>query len=662
MLPSLYKAALFQALAIGLAGWLPAAALTGADSAGTGAGDAGIQKTLDNILAKEGISMGGAFRSQYLHSSISGPSTVDTRRSEEGVEYTSVDFDIRARPNTATQGRLIVRMHQDWRNFFSDIGNPINTRWISIDGNMKGMYRYNAGDYKQKYSPLTLYTAEPDVMYEPTIFASDRQEAMDEAFVGGHERLLQGVNLNFDAALDRGSNPLLREIHFNLMGSRLRNVDISIQNGNKTTDNVEAANAEKYLAASNLDLTLPVGASLGGSYLLIFDKKGSFASTGGNPDTAAQWTSIVAGRAGYDLATLTGAKDWNIGISAEYAMSKDDTNWFAAPNDSALTKSTIDGSALLARLYGSWKPGRAFGVKVGVNYLKNEANYRNELAQSPVFIGERILNIENDSTPLLRRTDDVRTRNYSTFDAMYQHVFKFSPSAATNLWQKAPFSKNAYNSSIMTQGEMAAFAALRADTALQLIMPFGPATPNRGGIQSDVTLSFLDDRIEAQALFASLENVTGVKVDSVRALPVTKFAQMGGGLKIEAGALIGLSLPFTLSGSFIRSSAENGGIAADTSHPSLKVTSDFINAGMQYSFWKRFALLGGYQKIENTINHGGTEAKQTQIHYAGGLDYKVAAGAHLLFSLGRVSVDNPAGPVDTDFSQLQTDLFLTVHF
>ncbi len=647
-------------MALSLACWLPAAALEGADPATKNADDAGVQKTLDNIMSKEGISMGGAFRSQYLHSSISGPSVSENKRSEEGVEFTSVDFDIRARPNTATQGRLIIRMHQDWRNFFSDIGNPINTRWISLDGNINGMFHYNAGDFKQKYSPLTMYAPEIGVMYEPTIFASDRQEAQDDAFVGGNERLLQGVNLNFDASVDKGTTNLLREIHFNVLGSRLRNVDVSIQNGAKPTDNVEAAIAEKYLASGNLDVSAPFGLSLGGTYLLLFDKKGSYAATKDVYDTAAQWTTIAAGRAGYDLATLTGSKDWNVGFTSEYAMSKDDTNHYKGPGATGLVNGTINGSALLGKVYGSFNSGKTFGVKVGVNYLKNDAGYRNEMAQSPVFIGERVLNIENDTTA--SRTDNVRSPNYSTFDAMYQHVFKFVPSAATNLWARAPFSKNSYNSSIMTQSEMAAFAAKRADTSLQLVMPFGPATANRTGIQSDITFSFLDDRIEAQAVYANLQNVSGVKVDSLRSLPITKFGQMGGGAKIELGKFIGYSLPLTLSGSFVRSTADNGGITADTLHRSLKVTSDFINAGLMFSFWKKFSLLGGYQEFVNTFTRAGVDSKQTQSHYAGGLDYRVATGAHVLFSLGEVKVNNPAGAVDRDFSQLQTDLFLTVHF
>jgi hypothetical protein len=643
-------------LLAGLVCAVPASSAESLDAPKTGAP---AEKLLEGILAKEGITLGGEFRSQYLHSSIGGPAALSSRRSEESVEFTSVDFDIRARPNTATQGRLMVRMHQDWRNFFSDIGNPINTRWISIDGSLKEMFSYHIGDFQQRYSPLTLHAPEFDVLYEPALFSGNRREAMDEAFLGNRNRLLQGVNLNFDAAVDRGSKGLFKELHVNVLGSRLRNVETSIQNGNKATAAIERSLVEKFLTAANTDMIFPFGASFGGSGLLIFDKNGSYAGPG-EADTATQNTRILSGRAGYDMATLTGSEDWNVGFTAEYAMSKDDTNYYATPTDSVITRASIDGSALLARLSGSWKAGKAFGIRLGLNYLNNSADYRNELAQSPVFVGERILNIENDTAKV--RTNGVDARNYSTFDAMYEHVFKFAPSEQTNLWQRAPFSKNSYRNSIMTQGEMAAFAANRTDMALQMVMPFGPATPNRGGIQSDLTLSFLDERIEAQAVFAALENVSGVKVDSTASLPNTKFTQAGGGLKVEAGALIGLSLPFTLSGSLIRSTADNAGIAGDTVHTATKATSDFLNAGMQYSFWKRFSVLAGYQQITNTLTEKAVEAKQVQTHAAGGLGYKVASGANLLFSLGQVKVDNPAGATDADFSQLQTDLFLSVRF
>ncbi len=622
--------------------------------------DSGATKVLENILAKEGISVGGAFRSQYLHSSIEGPGSIPSLRSEEGVEYTSVDFDIRARPNTATQGHLIMRMHQDWRNFFSDIGNPINPRWLSIDGNVHGMFSYSAGDFLRKYSPLTLWAPSPELEYEPALFAGDRREAMDEVFLQDNKRLMQGVDLAFDASVDNNDRALLKEFHADVLGSRLRNVETNIGNGDKPTDFIERALSEKYLAAGNLDMASPMGISLGGSYLLIFDKKGSFAAP--TADTAAQHTWIASGRAGLDLGSLLGAKDWGVSLSAEFAKSTDDTDFYATKTATDVSHDQITGNALLARLQGNWSAGKAFALKAGVNYVSNDAGYRNELAQSPTFMGERVLNIDNDTTRV--RINDPRARNYSTFDALYDHVYKFVPGAATNLWARAPFQKNSWNSQIMTQGEMAAFAATRLDTSLQLVMPFGQATPNRKGIESDLTADAMNGNIEVKGAYAALENATGVMVDTTRSLPVTKFTQAGGGLKVEAGGLLGLSLPLTLSGSFTRSTADNDGIAGDTVHAMTKVTSDFINAGAQWNFWKRFTVLGGWQQITTTVDRAAAETKQIQTHTAGGIDYKVAAGAHLLFTVGQIKVDEPppAAGGDRDFSQLLTDVFMTVHF
>jgi len=150
-----------------------------------------IQKSLENIMAKAGISIGGEFRGQYFSSEASGDSVKTLDRKLETNEYTSVDFDIKARPNEAISARVMFRMHQNWQNFFSDISNPIFSRWISIDGNPLDMFRFNIGDFKEKYSPLTLWAPEIDIMYEPGIFARQRQFAMDEMFLGDNYRVLQ---------------------------------------------------------------------------------------------------------------------------------------------------------------------------------------------------------------------------------------------------------------------------------------------------------------------------------------------------------------------------------------------------------------------------------------------------------------------------------------
>lgn len=649
-------------LAAGLSGaFLPLSAAEAAAAASEPAassGKDGWDRVMESLLAKEGISLSGNFRSQYLHSSIGGSGAVANRRSEESLEYTSVDFDVRARPNTLTQGRLVFRMHQDWRNFFSDVGNPISSRWISIDGQAKGIFRYNVGDFRQRYSPLTLWSPDIALLYEPDIYAAQRRDAMGEFFLGNNDRLLQGVNLNLDASLDNGQTTLLRELHVNLLGSRLRNAQTDIQAGSKPVAFVEMATMEKFLGGGNADLALPFGLSAGASHLLIFDKIGSFNGAG-DPDSMAQWTNISAGRAGFDIGSLLGPKNFSLGLSAEYARSTDDSTRVRGDTN---TSQNIVGSALLARFHGGWKSGSAFGFKVGVDFHRNEADYRNELAQSPSFRGERILNLENDTTGNLARIVDPRAAQYSSFDAMYRHAFKFAPSAGTNLWHKSPFTKNSYSNSIANQSELAAFAANRVDTALQLVMPFGPATANRTGIRSDITLSAWEDRIEVQGLMAFMDEIEGRRADSVRALPATAFTQTGGGLKLEVGSMLGLPYPLTLAGSLVRSTAKNGGIAADTVFRSHDVESDFINAGLRYKFWKRAAVLAGYQEIRTRNIRASVESEEIQKNMGGGLEYKIAEGAYAIFSMNKVEVEPPAGAPNREFSQLQTDLFLTVRF
>lgn len=619
----------------------------------------GWDKMMEGILSKEGISMSGVFRSQYLHSSIGGPGALANRRSEESLEFTSVDFDLRARPNTATQGRLVFRMHQDWRNFFSDVGNPISSRWISIDGRVKDVFRYNIGDFRQRYSSLTLHSPDIGLLNEPEIFAVQRQDAMDEVFLGNNDRLLQGLNLNLDAGVEGTSGAtFLKAMHLNILGSRLRNVETSVQNGSKPVAFTERSPVEKFLAAGNADVALPAGLSLGGSHLSIFDKKGSYAGPG-DADTAAQLTSIWAGRGGFDLASAMGWSNAALSLSGEYAMSSDDSTSFLSDTSEATETRAIDGSALLGTLKGGWSMGKIFGFKIGLDYHRNEPRYRNEMAQSPSFMGERILNIENDTSKV--RTNDARALNYSTFDAMYRHVFKFAPSDQTNLWAKAPFSKNSYSNSILTQSELAAFEAQRLDTALQLVMPFGPATPNRAGFRSNVTFTAWEDRVEVQGMITVMDQIEGLRVDSARVMPKTAFTQAGGGLKLDIGSMFNLAYPLTLSGSLVRSSAENAGIA-DSLFAASKVESDFANAGLRYKFWKRASILAGYQRIRTKGVRNRAETERTQTNMAGGLEYKVAEGAFATFSMNRVSLDPGAGAAEKEFSQLQTDLFLTVRF
>ncbi len=637
-----------------------------------------VLKTLEQIQAKAGISFGGEFQSQFLSAQIGGSAANERRRDAETAEFTAVDFDIKARPNSMTQGRLIFRMQQDWRNFYSDISNPIFARWLSIDGTVKNMFSYNAGMFRQKYTPLTLYTPDVDVLFEPDLFSKQRDIAKNEVFIDDNQRLLQGVNLNFAAEV----YPVFNSLKVNILGSRLRSVETGIKNGSKVSSIIDTSYMEKFLVAGNADMTFLKGVSVGGSFLNIFDNKGSFSKVvhtndaDSIADTMAQNTRIGDFRLGVDVAPIVKAQNWKLGVSAEMAFSSDDSSFYDTLGGIKLEKETISGSAVKAQLNAGYTIPDIFNVSLDAGYLNNTSDFRNELAQSPNFFGRRIMNFENDSLY------NVVSPIYSTFDAMYHQVFKFAPAAtsptALNWWYKEPFTKNSYTSMVFTQTELSKakyryFDSKFLDPSVQLVMPFGPATPNRTGITGNANLGFLNDRVQAKVLFASLKEIDTTIIPATpttvaRTLPKTAFSQVGGGIKVEVGKFIKWKYPFYLSGAVVTSKASNDGIAGDNEFPAASITSNFTTANLYFKFWKRLAFLSGLELIKNDFTTTATFT-ENQVMTAIGLEYKVSDGAYVTGLIGQIDVTHDGVPTKINstestggYNQKLVNLFLRVMF
>lgn len=630
-----------------------------------------IQKTLDTILSKTGISVGGEFKAEYFGAQIGGEGRDSTRRTNESNEFTSVDFDIKARPNDNVTGRVVFRMHQNWQNFFSDISNPIFTRWLSIDGHALDMFRFSVGDYRLKYSPLTVYAPQIDLMYEPYIFARQRELAMEEAFIGNNDRLLQGANLGFDAEIA----PIFDEFHLTFSSARLRTTETSRANGSFIVNNWEVARPfSSYFLGSNLDVTVLKGINVGGSFLNIFEHARSFRGLASDTvaDTSAQFTSILSVRPEVDAAKFLGMDALTLKAGAEIAMSLDDSTRFDTTN--GFTSSTITGNALQAGLEAGYASGDQFKTTLNASFISNDDLFRNELAQSPTFIPSRIMNVENDNVDTLQ--------HYTTFDALYHSVFKFTPQLGTTRWAKAPFMKNSYTRTIYNQKELATIRRSSGlDPTLSLVMPFGPATPNRQGITADLCGSALKGGIEVKGLVFILSEKdldTVIRAsDSARfEVPATGFSQMGGGLKVDVSKFIPDILPYTteLSGSIVLSSAINDGLSDTALHkPKWDIAASVINAGLYWKFFKRAALLGGVQMIGLSATKDTVTCEQAQLHWSAGLEWKVSEGAEVVASYGQIAVANDennrtllrseyAVPTAKDFTQDLIDLSLRVRF
>ncbi len=631
-----------------------------------------IENAVSKVMSKAGINIGGEFRSQFLLSRVTGNAVNEQYRKDEHVEYTSVDFDIAARPNTALQARVIFRLHQDWRNFFSSLKSPVFARWLSVDGLVKNVFSYNVGDFKQKYSPLTLYSPDVDISYEPEIFAKLRRQAMGEVFLGDNERVLQGVNMNFDAEIV----PIFKEFHFNLLGSRLRLAGVGTESA--VADPVEEAEMDKYLLGVNTDMEIIPDLKVGGSVLDIFDSR--YTYHGKSEDSATvkkQQTLVHAERLGFGTGKFIDPEKFNVALNGEIAWSFDDSVWFGdtvISNNNADTiiefdAATTKGTAWKADLSAHVGLGSAGALDIGIGYLRNGFNFRNELAQSPTLLSRRIMNNENDVDTWAL---------FSAFDALYRQVFKFCPSE--NAFElgffKGPMSKIAYTCGLLTQEEM---KTVLLDESLFLVMPFGPATPNRKGLDARLAGDFLEKALLFSVDVKYLNEIIGMsgRPDSsnnalVARWPEATFYEIDGGLSVDIAKLGNWwPYPFIFSGGYKVSNASGDAVTGYTKS-AYSTNVDFINAGVYWTFWKRASLLGGFQYLKNTYDDIYTDYlwDVTQIHWAAGLEYKVAEGGTLTGSFGFTDVqysDEADDVLGTDasesnFRQWQTDLYLTVNF
>ncbi len=638
-----------------------------------------IEETVRKVISKAGINISGEFRSQFLLSRVKGNAVEKNYRKDENVEYTSVDFDISARPNTALQGRLIFRLHQDWRNFFSSLKSPVFARWISVDGLVKNVFSYSIGDFKQKYTPLTLYSPDIDIAYEPEIFAKLRRQAMNEVFLGDNERVLQGVNFNFDAEIV----PIFKEVHFNLLGTRLRLAGVGTDS--KIAQYYEDAIMDKYLLGTNLNMEIIPDLLVGGSVLDIFDSRYSFQDTSEDDATILkQQTLIHAQRLGFGTAPFIDPEKFNIAVNGELSWSFDDSLWWDSDSifvdtvftglDSTIGAATTKGTAWTVDLSAHVGLGSAGNLDLTFGYLRTGLHYRNELTQTPSLLTARIMNSENDPH---------NGSLYSTFDILYRQVFKFCPSenaqnVSNTAWFKGPQSKIAYTNGLLNQEELSEIADT-LDPALYLVMPFGPATPNRKGIQGTLSGDFIDKALLFSITAKYLDEIVGMVVDtSIGKLPETNYYEVGGGLSVDIARLGNWwPYPFVFSGGYTVSNAKNEGLA---SYPATlySVAVDFVNAGLYWTFWKRASLLGGFQLLQTTQNYYNPfysrhlYAALKEIHWAVGLEYKVAEGGTITGSFGFTDVlhtddadEMPGATSDaalSDFRQWQTDLYLTVNF
>ena len=672
-----------------------------------------LESKVDSINAKRGLEITGAIRAVAQSSRFETDndySGLNHMPSVEKDEFVTADINFGFRPWENVRANAMVRLGAGMQEYFASAAKTVSVAWLNVEGNLDDSFYWVVGDFRQQYSPLTLFLPSLDIMYEPQIFARKRYMAEHEQLLEGNQRNLQGVNLQFRKDLGSALGQVRAEGLFARI-NRTAVLDLGGAEGNIMPNEEvfgasQAANMDKFLLAGNFEL-LPVNRNVyvGVTPMYIFDNEDSYSYTYRHPgnnymnpyelesinpyELNPQKTMVVSARLGADVASLIGNNNLILDVTGEFALSNDkvytaDSSYAIeydemgnvvglAKNEDEEPYVALDsfhtedlsGTALLVNANVGYK-NESFGARLGVDFVMNDSNWFNNLAQSPRFFAQRIQNSDKDGQTV---KFGVNSPLYSSFDALYNFDPKFSPVATTlgtddnafagsdvESYSIANYNKNSWTTNVYTRNQLALMETLY-DPALQLALPNGLATPNRMGARATLIGNF-KDFAEVQGMFSMFNQVKGVTIVSNDHMgnitnynyKAASYMEFGGGAKVDIFKMIGFTKPLEISGSYKHSerSIESDFMAAlGGAEIKSEVKSDFINGGLYVQYLPRLGVNLGVQMINteftnvsNAITQNAPLLKGQQMQWMVGFDYNIASNAWLAINFGMINVEN----------------------
>ncbi len=645
-----------------------------------------LQAKADSANAKRGVEIGGSIRAVAQRSSFSTDQDVHSVNKMPNVEhneYVSADLSFGFRPYENVRANVIMRLGGGMQEYFAAAAKTLEAKWLNVEGNIGKNFYWTVGDFRSAISPLSIFNPGIDIMYEPTIFARKRHMAQKEQLLEGNKRNLQGINLQFRQEID----PMIGELRAEAFLARVNRVSVldftgaegNILPGDEIAGTSLASATDKWLVGGNIEL-LPVQKNVyvGVTPMLIFDNENSKSYTYRHPNRDPQGfvpgdaenayerqeinpyeygpqnTFVLSARAGADVGGLVKQKGLSADVVVEYAMSVNKQKTPAYINELGLTvpeaEESINGSALLATVNAGYEVENSWSAGLSLDVVMNDEKWFNNLAQSPSFFAQRVLNSDKDGNTVKY---GVNSPLYSTFDALYNYSPKFTPVARSlgtddnafkdgqsKSYNIAPYNKNSWGSNVYSAAQLALINQM-IDPALQSALPNGLATANRKGFRVSLKGDW-QNKIEAQALVNIFNQVT----PESEAIDNVSYKEFGGGAKFDIAKLAGLNKAAEVSGSFKRS--EN--TVTPKAGTEAKITSNFINIGASFQFLPRLGFTAGFQMIDtdygtsSLINPNvGLDVpfmKSNQTQWMVGFDYVVADNAWLAINFGMINVKN----------------------
>lgn len=625
-----------------------------------------LESKVDSANAHRGLEVTGAIRGVAQASYLTTEQDkfgINTMPDTERDEFVNADFNFGFRPWESVRANAMLRLYAGMQDYFASAAKIIEVPWLNVEGQLGKNFYWVAGDFRQQYSPLTLFNPDIDILYEPTIFARKRHMAEKQQLLEGNKRNLQGVNLQFRADL----NDVLGEIRAEGMFARVNRaqpLDLSGAEGN-ILPNSEiagaslASNMDKFVLAGNLELfPLKKNAYVGLTGMYIFDNEDSYSYTYRHPDndpnasyddpitgetivetgyyarvdinpyeTTPQNTAILAGRFGADVAGMLGNSNLILEATAELALSENedylgikgfvptvagdpnaveiDADLDGVPEYYLETvtydKQELSGVALNVNLNAGYKSD-SWKLLLNADLIYNDSSWFNNLAQSPKFFAQRIQNSDYDGSTVKY---SVNSPLYTSFDALYNFAPKFAPVTPTMKTDDNGFKvqSDSYNIAPYSKNSWGSHVYSKAQISLLNAMA-DPALqmvlPN--GIATSNRLGAKANLTFNLNDWLEVQGLFGMfsQVEPVTGVSDVSYMDFGGGAKVDVFKVLGFSKPLEISGSYRHT--ERTMDFVDGAMGSAEMKTDFINAGLYVQYLPRLGVTAGFQMISMEMN------------------------------------------------------------
>ena len=620
----------------------------------------GMIQTLDSLNSSVmGLRLGGTAKSGVLSSTASSDQLANKAdEHRETQAYTDVNLVVTARPSSETEARVELRLHRDWQSAYDESWNPVLGHWFSYDGKILDKHvDFNLGYMRVAYTPLTLYVPQTEILQEPDIFVQKRIDALAmRSLDTSSNRLLQGINARYNS-FEIGP---LSNIYLQLTGARLRS---AAKKSDQVFFDFDWS--DRYLAGANAGVEA-YGFTLGGNFVTSFDRRKSSEAANVNSELFYEDNRVWSGILAFDSKELLGGdinfgvngevarSRW--GYENRFKISDTTHSYYLKPfykpqfdeNGAIYETVEVQGESQLVQVCDTsfyvvdsftvgtdWetkeidkRKGLAISVtpfvrgeiskfdfNVAGTFTKNDEEFWSEQASSNYYVGNT--SILNGDASYSGVDENVLERFRSgSLENMYFALYNTNVLQQQNLMSKRDaaqltpgqsesnytygrlfnnyklghFYKNAYQAYAYKYMELASEAAF-LDPSVNMAMPLGLATPDRMGFSLSGDVGFAD----AVALNLRFAKYSQDAIDN-------DFTQMGGGLMVELGTLLGMDRRIKLQGSFEK------GEESDY----LKRETSRAVGGATIDVWGPIALLGGVQLLNKKFGSGLSMVAETE--------------------------------------------------